>query len=164
MNNPNWTLRAFAPGDEPALQNVRAAAFAPIFDGFRAAVGNEIFESALKDDEKEQAELLDTLCRESADKLFVAEVERQIIGFVSYSLDVSKSTGEIGLNAVHPDHAGQGIGAAMFEHVMDLMKKAGMKVATVSTGGDAAHAPARRAYDKVGFSKTIPAVYFYKTL
>jgi len=72
--------------------------------------------------------------------------------------------GEIGLNAVHPDHAGQGIGAAMYEKVMAKMKAAGTVLATVGAGGDPSHAPARRAYEKAGFGPALPSVYLYKLL
>lgn len=37
----------------------------------------------------------------------------------------------------------------------------GMKYATVSTGLDDGHAPARRAYEKMGFSKNLPSVKYY---
>jgi hypothetical protein len=39
-----------------------------------------------------------------------------------------------------------------------------MQAATVSTGGDPSHAPARRAYEKAGFSAQIPSVWFCRTL
>jgi hypothetical protein len=39
-----------------------------------------------------------------------------------------------------------------------------MAVATVSTGGDPSHAPARRAYEKAGFGPAIPSVSLYKLL
>ncbi len=39
-----------------------------------------------------------------------------------------------------------------------------MKVATVATGGDLSHAPARRADRKAGFSVEIPSVWMCRTL
>jgi len=65
---------------------------------------------------------------------------------------------------MHPAHAGQGIGAAMYAFVLERMKSAGMKAATVGTGGDPSHAPARRAYAKVGFGPAIPSVSLYRLL
>jgi hypothetical protein len=41
---------------------------------------------------------------------------------------------------------------------------AGMRYATVGTGGDPSHEPARRAYEKAGFSVHIPSVYMYREL
>jgi hypothetical protein len=43
------------------------------------------------------------------------------------------------------------------------MKEAGMQVATVSTGGDPSHAPARRAYEKAGFTASIPSNCWLRT-
>ena len=127
--------------------------------------GAEIAARALTRAEAEQEELLRNLCRESADKMFVAEMGGQIAGFVSYALDVGQTgVGEIGLNAVHPDYAGQGLGTALYDFVLARMREAGMRVATVGTGGDAAHAPARRDYEKAGFCPYLPSIYMYKAL
>ena len=87
-----------------------------------------------------------------------------IVGFVSFSLHAEKRIGEIGLNAVLPDHAGQGVGTSMYEFAMARMKESGMALATVSTGGDPSHLPARRAYQKAGFGPALPSVFLYKVL
>jgi hypothetical protein len=39
-----------------------------------------------------------------------------------------------------------------------------MLAATVATGGDASHAPARRAYQKAGFEAQIPSVWMCRRL
>ena len=44
------------------------------------------------------------------------------------------------------------------------MKSSGMQVATVATGGDPSHAPARRAYEKSGFNVQIPSVWMCQIL
>jgi len=163
--NANFAMRPFEPDDLPVMQRIRAAAFAPIFQSFRDIVGDEISGIALADADAEQAELLDSLCTQGAGhQLFVAVVDDEITGFVSFSLDRHKQTGEIGLNAVHPDHAGHGIGAAMYKFVMERMKDSGMLIATVGTGGDPSHAPARRAYEKAGFGSALPSLWMYKKL
>ena len=64
---------------------------------------------------------------------------------------------------VHPDHAGQGVGTAMYDFAIARMKEAGMRVATVGTGGDPSHAPARRAYRKAGFTAEIPSVWMFRS-
>jgi ribosomal protein S18 acetylase RimI-like enzyme len=72
--------------------------------------------------------------------------------------------GEIGLNAVHPEHAGRGIGTIMYDFALGQLQAGGMLVAEVATGGDPSHAPARRAYEKAGFGFQIPSVVMYKDL
>lgn len=160
-----FDIRPFRPADLPAMQELRRLAFAPVFQSFLDIVGEEIGERAFSDQDAEQSQLLETLCGTgSGHQVFVVTVSDEVVGFVTYSLDEKKQIGEIGLNAMHPAHAGRGIGAAMYEFVLERMKSAGMKVATVSTGGDPSHAPARRAYEKVGFGPAIPAVFLYRLL
>jgi hypothetical protein len=52
----------------------------------------------------------------------------------------------------------------MYLSVLERMKELGMAVATVTTGGDPSHAPARRACEKAGFGPAIPSVSLYKLL
>ncbi len=86
------------------------------------------------------------------------------MGFVAVSLDKETRVGEIGLNAVHPDLSGRGIGTRLYRHAIEVMKAAGMKVASVGTGGDPSHAPARRAYEKAGFGPAIPSIWMYRAV
>ena len=110
-------------------------------------------------------ELLARLCdSKSPEKVYVALLNGNIVGFVSIALDEEKRIGEIGLNAVHPDYSGRGVGTLLYEFAIGEMKRAGMGVAVVATGGDPSHAPARRAYEKVGFGPSIPSVEMYRLL
>lgn len=159
-----FTIRPFQADDLPALQKVRQAAFEPVFKSFREIVGEEIYRIALADADLQQAKLLDDLCKAGSEhEVFVAE-DGGIIGFVSISLDRETRVGEIGLNAVHPDYAGQGAGTKMYAFALERMREQGMAVATVGTGGDPSHAPARRAYAKAGFGPAVPSLYLYKLL
>jgi len=158
-------IRPFAAADLPAMQQVRQAAFAPIFRSFRQIVGEAIFPIAFAEADAEQARLLDSLCGAgSGHEVRVATLGGAVVGFVSFRIDARKQTGEIGLNAVHPDHAGRGIGTALYEDVLARMRARGVAVVEVSTGGDPSHAPARRAYAKAGFGPAISSVTLYKRL
>lgn len=158
-------IRGFQEADLEALQQIRAAAFAPIFRALREIVGPAISDVAFAAAETEQAALLAKLCAPTSPaQLFVAVIEARIVGFVAMSLDRDTKVGEIGLNAVHPDHAGQGIGTEMYDFVLRKMTDAGMRAATVGTGGDPSHAPARRAYRKAGFGPAVPSLWMYRTL
>ncbi|MBV8430135.1 MAG: GNAT family N-acetyltransferase, partial [Solirubrobacterales bacterium] len=65
--------------------------------------------------------------------------------------------------AVHPTHHGMGIGTALTEQVLEELRRTGTTLAVVSTGGDPPHAPARRTYEKTGFT-AMPAVNYFRTL
>lgn len=162
---PALAMRPFEAGDLPRLHTIREAAFAPVFRSFRDMVGPEIAAIALADSEAEQATLLDAMCAPGSEwSVGVVSAGEDIVGFVSTKLDAETCVGEIGLNAVHPDHAGGGIGTWMYGEALAHLKIQGARVATVGTGGDPAHAPARRAYEKAGFGPAIPSIYAYKLL
>ena len=149
----------------PVLDEIRAAAFAPVFASFRAILGDEVYEAAQKPDDDRQGELLASLVQPGSGwTVYAAQREDRIVGFVAVRLDHERKLGEIGLNAVHPDCAGEGIGTAMYDFAIARMKEAGMRVATVATGGDPSHAPARRAYEKAGFDRVIPSVWMCRSL
>jgi ribosomal protein S18 acetylase RimI-like enzyme len=158
-------IRPFRPEDAPVLEDIRQAAFAPVFASFRELLGEEIYRRAQAHHDEAHAELLASLLREdSVWEFHCAELDAQVVGFVSLQLDADRLVGEIGLNAVHPDHAGEGIGTSLYEHALERMRAAGMRVATVATGGDPSHAPARRAYVKAGFDVEFPNVWMCRVL
>ena len=149
----------------PLLDEIRRAAFAPVFASFRSILGDEIYEIAQKRDDEAQGSLLAALfAPDSRWEVYVAEKGARIAGFVALQLREDTKVGEIGLNAVHPEHAGSGIGTAMYRFAVERMNAAGMRVATVGTGGDPSHAPARQAYRKAGFAAEIPSVWMYRLL
>jgi hypothetical protein len=94
MTIPNLVIRPSAAADLPALQQIRQAAFAPIFRSFRQIVGDEIFAIALAQMDNEQARLLDGLCRAGSEhEVHVATVGGAVVGFVSFKTDAAKRTG-----------------------------------------------------------------------
>lgn len=147
------------------LEAIRQAAFAPVFDSFRFILGEEIYQLAQAAEDRAQDKLLASALALGSDwQVYAAEVDGVIAGFVSIQLNIETKVGEIGLNAVHPEQAGQGIGTVMYNFAVAKMKEAGMQVATVATGGDPSHASARRAYEKAGFTVQIPSVWMCQKL
>jgi GNAT superfamily N-acetyltransferase len=162
---PNVMMRPVRADDQPQLDSVRQAAFAPVFASFRSILGDDIYDLAqAREDEAQGTLLVALLAPESGWEVYVAEVAGTVVGFVSLQLNHDTHVGEIGLNAVHPDHAGKGVGTAMYAFAIARMKASGMRVATVATGGDPSHAPARRAYEKAGFTVQIPSVWLCRKL
>lgn len=151
--------------DAGRLQAIRQAAFAPIFASFRNLLGDEIYDIAQRREDEAQGQLLSSLIAgEPGWTLSMALLGSDIVGFVAVHVNTTTLVGEIGLNAVDPAHAGRGLGSSMYQFALDQLTQAGMKVAVVSTGGDPSHAPARRAYQKVGFTAEIPSVWMCRKL
>ena len=151
--------------DIPVLEDIRSKAFKPIFNSFRNILGGDIYSIAQEPEDKQQSQLLSSMLQpESVWQLYVVEYSGEPVGFVSIQNNRQTQVGEIGLNAIHPDHAGKGIGTEMYQFAFKKMKESGMRVATVSTGDDISHAPARHAYKKAGFNVQIPSVWMCKKL
>lgn len=165
VSRPNVVMRLARADDLPYFEDVRQAAFAPVFASFRSILGKDIYNLAQAHEDEAQGQLLvSLLAPESGWIIYAAEMNCTVIGFVSIQLSQDTQVGEIGLNAVHPNHAGQGVGTRMYDFAIARMKDAGMQVATVGTGGDPSHAPARRAYEKAGFTVKIPSVWLCQKL
>ena len=143
-------IRPFRPADRPRLHEIRRAAFAPVLASFRRIMGDEIAALALAREEPDQAALLDRACDgatgagEGGAAVLVAKVEGEAVGFVSLTMDEARGIGAIDLDAVHPDHAGRGVGARLRAAALDRMRGCGLAVAA-PTDGEPGGAPARCA-------------------
>ena len=111
-----------------------------------------------------QREEVETVCKEEEKTIVVvAELDGIAVGFLAYELHGKDATGEVKLLAVHPEYQDLGIGTELNIFALDKMRESGMKMAVVGTGGDQSHAPARRAYEKAGYT-ALPLVRYYRYL
>ena len=108
-----------------------------------------------------QKQAVEKVCGDEKFSTWVAEVDGEVLGFVSYILKGER--GEVELLAVHPHHQNCGVGTTLNCFALRKMKEGGVKIAEVGTGGDEGHGPARRSYEKAGYT-ALPLVRFYKKL
>ncbi|MEM7102877.1 MAG: GNAT family N-acetyltransferase [Bacteroidota bacterium] len=163
--NSNLRFVIATKEDLEELQVIRARAFQPVFDSFRKILGHTIYELAQKPEDISQKDYLTSLFDEATLwQMWKADSNGKTIGFVAIRLDEKAKVGEIGLNAIDPDYANNGLGTQMYDFAINIMKNAGMKVATVATGGDPSHIPARKAYQNAGFNVEIPSVWMCQVL
>jgi ribosomal protein S18 acetylase RimI-like enzyme len=156
-------VRDHRPEEMARLQAIRAAAFAPIFAGFRTALGARVAEIALAGAEVEQEALLAGLAT-GEDAVVLVAAAQAPLGFAGLRLDRAAGLGEIVLMAVDPGAQGRGVGARLLAEALARFRAAGLRAAVVGAGGDAAHAPARRLYRAAGFDAAIPSVHLYRAL
>jgi GNAT superfamily N-acetyltransferase len=158
------TIRPLASDEVAALGELSVQAWEPVFASFRQVMGPEIFPLVYPDWQRQQREGVVGVCSDSARfTTLVAVVDEAVVGFIAYEIDLENQTGEVYLLAVHPDHQNHGIGYALNMQALDEMKARGIRLAIVGTGGDPGHAPARRTYEKAGYSG-LPLVRYYKSL
>jgi GNAT superfamily N-acetyltransferase len=157
-------FRPFSNDDFEELAELSLLAWAPVFDSFEQVLGSEIYARTYPDWRRQQRETVERVCGDSEKfTVWVAEADGMVVGFIAYQLSTEYETGEIELLAVHPAYQNQGIGTELNNFVLAKMKASGMKLAVVGTGGDPGHAPARRSYEKAGFTP-LPLVRYYKAL
>ena len=106
----------------------------------------------LKPDWKEaQAEEVRASCT-SEGSAFVAVVDERPVGFVAVALNAfNEGMGVIDIIGVDPDFQRRGIASQLTRHALNHMR-VGMDIAAVGAGGDPGHAPARAAYEALGFT------------
>jgi GNAT superfamily N-acetyltransferase len=156
-------IRALADEDIDEVVGFSLRAWAPVFESFRGVLGDEIYERIYPDWRESQARDVAGICRGNLDSTWVAEVAGHPVGFVVVIFDRAAFSAEIEMLAVDPGHQRQGIAAGLMGFALDRMRAAGVRVVAVSTGGDPGHAPARKAYERAGFTP-LPLVRYYQAL
>lgn len=158
-------IRELCAGDTERLVEIALAAWAPIYASFREMLGEELFTRMHPDWHASKGDQIRSACEDSRGGVLVAHVDHAIVGFVTYFPGVPKAgMATIGNNAVDPACQGRGIGSQMYEEVFRRLREQGIDAVKVGTGGDASHAPARAAYEKVGFDIAVPHVDYWRRL
>jgi len=160
----NLHIRPYSEKDLDAIVELSLLAWEPVFTAWQEILGPKLYPIAIYPDwRKSQKEVVEKGCTDEKLNTWVAIVDGNVVGFVAYELDEKSKTGEIRLLAVHPEHQNHGIGTELNTFALQKLKDGGMKLAVVGTGGDEGHAPARRSYEKAGYT-ALPLVRYYKDL
>ena len=158
----NCIIRLAEERDVERLVSIARNEWSAVYDGYRDQLGDELFAMVYPTplDTKEaqiRGVALGGCC-------YVTEIDGTVAGFVTYQYDEKLKIGAISNNAVSAEFRGMGIAPRMYEFIFELLRSKGALAVRVMTGLDDAHAPARRAYEKAGFSANLPSVTYYKKL
>lgn len=160
----NVHIRPLDPNEIEDVVQLSLLAWAPVFSSFEHVLGSDIYSLIYPDWRTAQRQVVESM-RNDVDKniVWVAEWNSILVGFIVYDLNIKEQTGEVQLLAVHPEYQNSGIGTELNTFALTKMKESGVKLAVVGTGGDPGHAPARRSYEKAGYT-ALPLVRYYKDL
>ena len=157
-------IRAYTDKDIEAIVALSLLAWEPVFTAWQEILGPDLYPIAIYPDwRKSQQEGVEKVCRDENMTTWVAEVDGKVAGFIAYELHHDSKTGEVMMLAVHPEYQNHGIGTELNRFALQKFKEAGMKLAVVGTGGDEGHAPARRSYEKAGYTG-LPLMRYYRAL
>jgi GNAT superfamily N-acetyltransferase len=157
-------VRDYVASDEDAVVQFGLQAWAPIFGSMRAQLGATVFDALYTDWRLEQDHAIRTVLSSDDISTWVAAADDDSpIGFASARANREQRIGEIVMLAVDPRVQRSGIGLQLTNKALDWMRKHGVRVAMVETGGDPGHAAARATYAKAQFT-LMPIARYFKVL
>ncbi|MHA1993020.1 MAG: GNAT family N-acetyltransferase [Candidatus Hodarchaeales archaeon] len=164
----NVVLRHAKKIDFSQIDEITVICYSAIYQSFVEMVGKDVFQGIYYNSElpwPESKKIQNhNLFAEHPDWIWVLEEQEHLFGYVSFKLKPEKNYGIFDNNGVLPTHAGQGWGKFMYRHVLKFFRSTGLRFALVETGLDAAHIPARRAYEAVGFDHQDLITMYYQDL
>ena len=163
---PGFQIRHAGPADLDRVGEIARQAWQRIHDSTVEIMGREMHAVLCENWEAEKTAAVHGHWKRHPDwfRVVAAKGAGSVVAFLTFSIDRGKSLGRITNNAVAPEMQGMGIGTAMYRYALDLFRSEGLRFAAVGTGLDEGHAPARRAYEKVGFNIAQPQVTYYQYL
>ena len=163
-----WTIRVMREDERDEVVALAVRIWEPVFASVNATVGPELAVLLHGQDwrDHQAADTRRLVSAESSDaRAWVAtNGGERIVGFCTAAVvDPDRSIGELQIVGVAPEGQREGIGAALVETATAWLTEHGMRVAYISTGGDAGHAPARALYERLGYT-LFPSAQYFKAL
>ena len=154
-------IRRLREADTDAVVEMSLRSWEPVFASFREVWGAELFHRFYPDWRASQAK--DVRKALDTNDTWVSVAGSTVTGFVSIIFDTDEAQAEVYMIAVDPRHQRDGIASALMAFAETEMIRRGITLATVSTGGDPGHAPARSTYEQAGYTP-FPQVFYSKLL
>ena len=160
----NVQIRPYTIADHAGVIQLSILAWEPVFTAWQRILGPDLYPIAIYPDWRTgQTEVVEKVIAIEHMHTWVADVDGVVAGFVCYELNHETKVGEVQLLAVHPGYQNHGVGTQLNLFALQKLKEGGMKLAVVGTGGDEGHAPARRSYEKAGYTG-LPLMRYYQKL
>ncbi|HEX4009556.1 MAG TPA: GNAT family N-acetyltransferase [Solirubrobacteraceae bacterium] len=155
-------VRRLTDGDIDAVVAVSLAAWAPVFASCAAEMGDDVYGRVFPDWRAAQRQAVRDACEDPANEIWIAAIADDPVGFVAVrqTREGEARAGEIYMIAVDPAHQRAGIGTLLLRHGIDELRRAGVELLVIGTGGDPGHAPARALYEDAGFAPFRQVRYF----
>ncbi|OGV77429.1 MAG: hypothetical protein A3K19_12535 [Lentisphaerae bacterium RIFOXYB12_FULL_65_16] len=157
-------IRPYRTEDLAGIMDIGNRAWQPIYRMFNDVYGEELLGVISGDTRTCKGEQIRSHCAAHPEWTLVCEENGRVVGFVTFVLDPNRKIGTIGNNAVDPACGLKGKGQEMYQAALRFFRDNGMLYASVRTGLDDAHAPARRAYERAGFDIRHDDVTYYMKL
>lgn len=161
-------IRNATPADEKRIAEIATQQWTAINENYKKLIGDDLYRIFYGTVEGRVKDVLASLSSllSNPERFIVTEVDGVVAGFATYRTENVGGVlaGVIGRNAMDNNYKGRGIAGKQYAILFERMKKDGCVCAKVHTGMDEMHAPARRAYEKAGFSGNLPDINYFRTL
>jgi ribosomal protein S18 acetylase RimI-like enzyme len=147
--------------DVDAIVDLSLRAWEPVFASFLDLLGPRLFGRFYPEWKSQQA--TDVRAALAANLTWVGVCDGAVAGFVNVIMKTDDLSGEIYMIAVDPTYQRRGVAGTLTNLALDEMRARGLTLATVGTGADPGHAPARRTYEAAGFTPW-PSVLYVRML
>lgn len=153
-------IRAFRPGDLPALKAMTVEAF----NGVSIDQGMEQVHGLIngRNWQWRKARHLDDDAAREAEGIFVAEAEERVVGYITTWRDIEAGIGHIPNVVVVAEERGRGLGRKLIEHAMDHFRKCGLTHAKIETLVQ--NARGSHLYQSLGFQEVARQIHFVADL
>jgi ribosomal protein S18 acetylase RimI-like enzyme len=152
-------LRQAQEADLPRVAQIAVDCYRPIHDYYLTVLGEEGYRAMSRNPEQtweaRKSEKLRLWYVRHPQWLWVLDDSGELIGFVSFAINPAKQVAGIKNNGVIPARCGQGWATFMYREVLRHFRQQGMRFAYVDTGVDPVHEAAQKAYQAVGFDRTL---------
>ncbi len=157
MSDVDAAIRPYRPTDADAVVDLSLRAWEPVFASFEVTWGRALYQRFFPDWRTQQARDVRTAL--DANPTWVSTDADRVTGFVNVIFDEAERSGEVYMIAVDPSFQGRGVASGLTGFALDEMRRRGMTLATVATGADPGHGPARRTYERAGFEPIHQVLY-----
>mgnify|MGYP006095080397 FL=1 len=157
-------IRAYRPEDLERIMAIGNRAFQAITKNSEEQLGVDIAIAVQPDPEFYKGKQVKAFAENFPERVLICEREGTLVGFCTYIIHAEKSMGEIGNNAADPECNERGVGRELYEAAIEQFRKVGMQYATVTTGLEDCYIPARKSYERAGFTRCLKHIQYYLDL
>ena len=149
----------------PVCTAIAVRAWEKGYREYNKILGDSLFTTVFPNWQDAKADAMEPYFKGSLTKFaYIILHDGEIAGFITCEFDKNSKIGTICNNAIDPEFQGRGFGSDMYEFILDVFRMEGMTTAAVATMDEDAYIPARKAYEKAGFSKKLKRLTYYMEL
>lgn len=154
------TIQSLHSDDVGNVIEMGIRAWTPVFPHIESSYGSDLYGLMVPDPVDVQRAAIADVCKQDDIKVFVAQNQVGIVGFLALRSAQGEQMAEIYMIAVDPGSQRRGTARQLIAFAEKFAQDKGHSLVMIETGADAGHAPARDLYSSCGYRHVEVARYF----